>query len=298
MNGAMCNFCGREFANAQAVRAHLRACEAYRARSQAPAAVPRESLGEYAPDPDAIDQASMLARRVEAERVRLQLREVEAQHRGLDAEEERVARREQEAEVRARVGELARAQALERERLCAERMTVDGERERKREAARRSAIQQAKDTATRWDRLRPEVTEEALARALRGIEEELSRLPVEELPPDELVSIARGVAERAYRPFQEEHERVKRRLGLVEYGITYAESELVRDGVPWLDRSEIKDAVRDKLEHVLGGDETQHDVRVLVDAAMDEELGEDSDGEDEDERRDGGGDWGDEWIGP
>src|SRR5882672_3980434 len=118
---AVCRFCDQEFANAQAVRAHLKGCAAYQARpgkSLANAGSLREhqpavaSLGNETPDTDQsdgqgqperpFDPVHQLKQRLATERIRLQLREVEEAHAELDRRVEAKAReRQQQAEEKA-----------------------------------------------------------------------------------------------------------------------------------------------------------------------------------------------------
>jgi hypothetical protein len=99
---ALCKFCGQQYANAQAVRAHLKGCAAYQARPGKPQGqTPRlrqdgpgaQSVGDdddsavHAERPDQLerpfDPVRQLRQRLEAERLRLQLREWKAPMRSL-----------------------------------------------------------------------------------------------------------------------------------------------------------------------------------------------------------------------
>ena len=93
-----CRFCGRRFANGQAVRAHLKGCVEYLARPRdrqleaVRRARPSPSndsvkaiLPEALPQVDApFDPVRQLGQRLTAERIRLELREVEEAHAELD----------------------------------------------------------------------------------------------------------------------------------------------------------------------------------------------------------------------
>src|ERR1700733_7811616 len=93
-----CRFCGQKFSNGQAVRAHLKGCAEYlsRPRKAQPEALSLSdgSLGndslkafmpEAPPQADApFDPVRQLGARLAAERIRLQLREVEEAHAELD----------------------------------------------------------------------------------------------------------------------------------------------------------------------------------------------------------------------
>ena len=81
------------------------------------------------------------------------------------------------------------------------------------------------------------IPSETKAQALVAIDQELSRLPVDQLPRTELVMIAEGIRDRIYRPViqaqqraQEEAERrrqqARQRTTLIAAGVTYATQAL------------------------------------------------------------------------
>ncbi len=113
---ATCKFCGQQFGNAQGVRAHLKACGSYRER---PAKSLRQKLatrqGGLGSEPQGTDSLGseprqnetnfdpvrQLQQRLTAERLRLQLREVEDAHaemdkRGAAKQRERIEAQERE----------------------------------------------------------------------------------------------------------------------------------------------------------------------------------------------------------
>src|SRR5258708_10236199 len=189
---ATCRFCGKQFANAQAVRAHLKGCAAYRARpgkasvteaslrenerramslgNESLATIPTESEDQAGKPFNPVHQ---LGQRLAAERIRLQLREVEDAHSELDRRAESKEReRQQQAEQKAMTERMA-----ERDRENAQRLAEDNRREREHRDAvarertghRREVIQSVKHQVVE-PRLAPIVRRSALkARAMQGI---------------------------------------------------------------------------------------------------------------------------------
>src|SRR5690349_520961 len=129
---AKCRFCGKRFESAQGVRAHLKSCSAYLDRPQKPAkadslrqlpvgsgTLGNGSLGKDLDGPDESDlPLRQLQQRLAAERVRLQLREVEDAHAELDRK--------------------AKAKANERQRLREQELDEARAKEHARDEARRS----------------------------------------------------------------------------------------------------------------------------------------------------------------
>src|SRR5258706_4950990 len=124
---ATCRFCQKEYANAQAVRAHLKGCLPYlnrpprqipEAPSLGEASVRDDSLGTpnlgnvSRESHDSLNVASDLVRqygqRIAAERLRLQLRELEEAHAELDRRAEaRQLQEPQEIEKQAKARRAA-----------------------------------------------------------------------------------------------------------------------------------------------------------------------------------------------
>ena len=294
---ALCKFCDQQYANAQAVRAHLKGCAAYQAhrdKSQANDGNPRESrpraenLGN---DGDAIrierpdqpekpfDEVQQLRQQVAAERLRLELRAVQDAHAERDQQAASKEReRQQQAEQKAVTERMAA-----RDRENAQRLTEDRYREReRREAAenrlrqrRREIIQIVKDQVVgRW--IPPIANRSDLkARALHEIESDLSQLPVEDLPHVELVVIAEGIRDSTYREAVEaersSRERAARRQRLIQQGLDYAARELREvEGLPITDRWRIEGLVREELAGIQG-DETTAEIEDWVDEILDNE---------------------------
>jgi len=296
---ATCRFCGKEFANAQAVRAHLKGCAAYQARpgkSQASAASLREarrepnSLGsDSEPDTavfDRMDQqekpfdpVQQLRQRLAAERIKLQLREVEDAHAERDQQAEAKEReRQQLVEQKAHAERLAA-----RDRENAQRLAEDKRRERERREAAESQLRQRRREIIQS--VKHQVMEQWIApifgrsdlkaRALQDIERELAALAVEELPLAELVLIAEGIRDPLYREAVEaerrSHERSERRQRLIQHGCDYAARELLEaEGIPLADIWKIGRLVRDELASV-EGDETTDDIEDWVDEILEAE---------------------------
>jgi hypothetical protein len=295
---ATCRFCDQQFANAQAVRAHLKGCAVYKARhgnASANEDIPREgrrgatSLGNEPPDSiptDGADQPEkpfdpvhQLRQRLAAERTRLQLREVEEAHAELDHRAEaKEHERQLQAEQKANAERMA-DRDRENDQRVAEHKRKERERreaaENQRQKSRREIIQSVKQPVVeQW--VAPIFGRSDLkARALKDIERELTALPVEELPRAELVLIAEGIRDRLYREAvqaeQRSQEQAARRQRLIQHGCDYAGREL--RGVEGLSLTEvwkIERHVRDELAAV-GGTETTERIEDWVDEILEAE---------------------------
>lgn len=248
---ATCRFCGRSFGSSQSVRAHLKSCASY-VRSKG--AVPRVPRLPRERDEDLGDPGE----------------------REMDLVENPVTRE---------LDRMNRLIGAELERDLRESL------ERARGAGRRQIIQRVKDEVLGWRAWGDaEIPAEVKARALQEIERELSALPVEELPRHELVQIAEGARDRVYRPAVQEREaarkreeraeeearnRTERKRALIQRGVTYARRELAgAEGLHYADRLRIRSAVERRLQQEISGQESETQVRELVDLVLDEELGE------------------------
>ena len=163
-------FCAKEFANAQAVRAHLKGCDAYRqtkiaretpgtrqssdvpgnAASVAGSASRRENGG-----PEAFDPVKQLEKQVAASRLRLQLREVDDAHTEMDRrrhEQEQERQRKADQEEQARLAREQEEEAAHWREERARRERVERENaERQRRQERRAILQDIKLTvADEW----------------------------------------------------------------------------------------------------------------------------------------------------
>jgi hypothetical protein len=247
------------------------------------------SLPEASSRADApFDPVRQLGQRLAAERLRLQLREVEDAHSELDRrtetkkqERDRLAREQSEAArgaERERIAEQRRAESAGRERA---------EREAQEQAARqrrREAIQNVKRQVVEfwW----PDVTarSDLKSRVVKEIEIGLEPLPVEDIPRGELVLIAEGIRDRLYvaQKASEQHAQssTTRRNGLITYGTEYAAHELRSvDGLPISDIWRIERQIRSDLESI-DGSETRDDIEDRVEAIFEEEgIGWDEDDE-------------------
>lgn len=289
-----CQFCGRKFANRQAVKAHLKSCAAYRSRRSLPsrrAARPQISIiepnGHADGDPDASTEdpdgsdlpLRQLQRHLSSERIRLQLRELDGANEDLNrqAEAKRDAHRrtvEEEAQA-ARAAVQAEQEARERAADAAARQERREAAERERQAKRRNTIQEVKRRAVDdWygGFLMPS---DLKPRIRIAIEKALEPLPVEELPLSELVQLAEGIRDSLYREAKagvdEATRRTAQRERLIQHGIHYAERELREiDGLDVLVRWRIERLVKDELAAVTG-DETTDDIEVWVDEIFEDE---------------------------
>lgn len=300
MSECPCWYCNRKFDNRQALRAHLKSCAAYQAR-RANASLPKASLrdlrhghdslsnDEEGPDsaPASVrsleespfDLVRHLGQRLAAERISLQLREVEDARDDLDRRKETQEReRQQHAEQKA----LAERMAA-RERDTAQRLADQNKRakehreaaERQRQRQHRDIIQNVKDeVVNRW--FAPvQGRSDLKARALDEIERKLSAVPVEELPRSELILIAEAARDAVYRPAvqaeQHSREMAARRQGLIEHGSSYAGRELRRaEGLKITEVWQIERRVREELAAV-EGNETTAEIEDWVDDILDDE---------------------------
>jgi hypothetical protein len=295
---ATCRFCDQQFANAQAVRAHLKGCAAYKARpgnTLANEEIPRErgriaaSLGNELPHfvpSDRADQPEkpfdpvhQLRQRLAAERTRLQLREVEDAHAELDRRAEAKEReRQQQAEQKAIAERMAK---MDREN--AQRVAEDKRREREgREAAESQSLRRCREII---QSVKQEVVEhwfapvlgrsDLKARALQDIERKLTALPVVDLPRAELVLIAEAIRDGIYREVVENEQRSReeaaRRQGLIEHGCNHAARELRQaEGLRITEVWAIERRVREELE-AAEADETTDDIEDWVDDILEDE---------------------------
>jgi len=268
---AKCRFCGRGFENAQGVRAHLKSCAAYQERPakadcirQRPAgsgSLGNGSLGmDEAPDESDLP-LRQLRQRLAAERVRLELREVEDTHAELDRKAEAKANERQ----RLREQELSETRARERAKEEARRSQEDSERQaerreaekRERQEKRRSVIQDVKRQVVDCWFAGFLVPSDFKPRVCIAIERELQTLPVEEIPPSELVRLAEGIRDRMHRDEKAKAEQAARhaqqRQRLIQHGVSYVQRELREiDGLSFSDTWRIESAVKSDLESIAG----------------------------------------------
>src|SRR5713101_298178 len=288
---ATCQFCGRQFTNTQAVRAHLKACAAYHGRDQAAdSALGRVALGTVP----------------------------EAAHAGTELPNGEVAGDGQRAAARQRAQERADRQALREAEEFLRREAAE-----RRARQRRALIQSVKEETVGYGSSQhPTIPAEVKAEALQEIERKLSALPqVDELPRRELVQIAEGIRDRLFRPVLEAQEVARQRARadedevrqrarteqearrrakveeeaaqeraeamqrLVERGMSVVDRGLRAD--PDLDpgeRGDIRTWVQSVLKEELSGAESNEEVNDLVNDLLDEAFDEDNDqdeGEDE-----------------
>ncbi len=198
---ARCSFCNRHFASAQAVRAHLKGCGAYKGN------LPREKMPRETRVAPLSDRARHFQGEVQAEQARLSLREIKARHAELDRAEAERTRREREAreEARRRERERVEAQARADARAKAEaRAREDRELDAwlSREY-RRHVIQGVKDRALSGYGAVPEGVR---AEARIAVQRALAGLDLDEVPEDEILGIAKAVADKVCRPAAEAQE--------------------------------------------------------------------------------------------
>jgi len=297
---ATCNFCGQEFSNRQAVRAHLKACAAYLGTVPRQTALPKanatlsdshHNVESFDPPESAFDPVQKIRQNVAAEKLRLQLREIQSAHSEFDAREE--AAKRASADQRSR--DLKAFQSQERAKEEA-RAKSHAETQRRQHAAaqrrahtmqRREIIQDIKNTVVEQWPVRWQISAPLHAEMLLAIEAKLLPLSVLELPKAELTQIAEGVRDQILRASLDiqaaAQQREANRLQLQNYGKSYAEEELQTiEGLTLDDRWRIEALVNDDLRE-LTGDEARADVRDRVESIFFEEgLGYDEDDESED----------------
>ncbi len=150
---------------------------------------------------------------------------------------------------------------------------------------RRWAIQSVKDEVINsWWSLDHTIPSETKAKALVAIEQELSRLPADQLPRSELVAIAQGIRDRIYQPViqaeqrarqEEERKRNQARLRttLISSGVAHATRTLreQQDLDGWT-RLDLEQKVKRALENDIDGSESEADVHALVGDLLAQQL--------------------------
>jgi hypothetical protein len=274
---AKCRFCGRGFENAQGVRAHLKSCVAYQQRPEKAAASRQPLIGSGRPGagtlgrpgngacddtPDDSDlPLRQLRQRLAAERVRLELREVEGAHAELDRTAEAKANERQ----RLHEQELDEARAKERAKEEARRSQGEAARQaerreaekRERQEKRRSVIQDVKRQVVDYWFAGFGIPSDFKPRVCLAIERELQPLAVEEFPLSELIRLAEGIRDRMHRDEKAKTEQAARlaqqRQRLIQHGLAYAQRELRDvDGLSFSDSWRIERAVKSDLESIAG----------------------------------------------
>jgi hypothetical protein len=202
-----------------------------------------------------------LQQRLAAERVRLQLREVEDAHAELD----RTAQAKATERQRLREQEAEQARAKERAKEEARRIQGESTRQaerreaekRERQEKRRSIIQDVKRQVVDCWFEGFLVPSDFKPRVCLAIERELQPLTIEEIPLPELVRLAEGSRDRMHRDEKAKTEQVTRlaqqRQRLIQHGVSYVQREL-RDveGLSFSDTWRIESAVKSDLESIAG----------------------------------------------
>src|SRR5712692_4715803 len=240
MKGATCHFCGQNFRNRQAVRAHLKGCAAYRQLPKA--TVP--SIGS---------KAATLS------------------GRGLDPGS-------RPAPDPGPLKDPLRRQPP--------RIATDLSPDPYQKVLCREVIQSVKDRVIgSWWQPGHTIPSEVKAQVLVAIEQELSRLPVDQLPRAELLTIAEGIRDRIYRPVlqaqqraREEEERMRQqarqRTTLIAAGVTYANQALRQQqhALESWTRLDLEQKVKRALEQAIDGSESEADLPAFVDNLLVQQL--------------------------
>jgi hypothetical protein len=204
-----------------------------------------------------------LQQRLAAERVRLQLREVEDAHAELDRTGEAKASerrriREQETE-QARAKERAREEARRSQEESARQAERREAEKRERQEKRRNVIQEVKRQVVDCWFAGFGIPSDFKPRVCLAIERELQLLAIEEIPLPELVRLAEGIRERMRRDEKAKAEQSNRlaqsRQRLIQHGVAYAQRELRDvDGLSFTDNWRIESAVKSDLESIAGSE--------------------------------------------
>lgn len=283
-----CRFCKQEYANPQALRAHLKGCVVYRNRPQGESAgigspimpgnsqvpgnfqEPGNSQVPGPPNGTEFDLVKQLEKQVAAERLRLTLREIEETHAELDRKavaKERERNREAERQFEAR-------QEAEDEdsgaRAQDERERRDRERHEAAAYQRRRLIQEVKEIVVKESPIEAREGTEIGARILREVERALSPLALDELPRDELFVLARAARDKVCRAAekvqkekrdaefqaqQRARELADRKQRLIRQGVEYAKRELESvEGLSALECWRIELLMQRKLQKITGNE--------------------------------------------
>lgn len=294
---ATCHFCGQEFSNKQAVRAHLKACAAYLGNAPRQAVLPQGAAatlsGDHPATPvydlpaDAFDPVRQMRQSVAAEKLRLQLREIRDAHGEFDSREQ--ARQRAITEAESRESQARQATEREREAVRVKAQSEAQARQRAEDAKhqlaarRREVIQDVKRTVIEHWFGRLSASAELKAQMLQAIEAALAPLAVQELPKAELVLIAETVRDRLNQAAIDTQRGIqalaeKKQL-LQRYGNDYADQELKSvEDLEFSERWRIESRIRQELQD-LTGQESRADVKAWVDDILDEEGLENADDE-------------------
>jgi hypothetical protein len=146
-------------------------------------------------------------------------------------------------------------------------------------------IQSVKDEVVgSWRSPSHTMPSETKAQALVAIKQELSRLPVDQLPRTELVTIAEGIRDRIYRPViqtqqharqeaERQREQARQRTTLIAAGVAYARQALHQqhDLASWT-RFDLEQKVKGALEQGIDGSESETDLPALVNNLLAQQL--------------------------
>jgi hypothetical protein len=128
------------------------------------------------------------------------------------------------------------------------------------------------------------VPAEAKAQALVAIEQELSRLPADQLPRSELVAIAEGIRDRIYKPVLQAQQRARAeedrtrkqawlQATLIAVGVARAARTLrQQEDLDGLTRLDLEHQVKRALDQEIDGSESEADVETLIDRFVTKQL--------------------------
>jgi len=128
-----------------------------------------------------------------------------------------------------------------------------------------------------WRSFSHSIPAETKAQALVAIEQELSRLPVDQLPRSELVTIAEGIRDRLYGPAiqrqeqareaeERKRDQARQRTILIAAGVAHANRVLrQQQDLDGRTRLDLEQQVKRVLEREVNGRETEAEVQAQVD---------------------------------
>lgn len=152
-------------------------------------------------------------------------------------------------------------------------------------ARRRLVIQSVKNEVIgSWWSLGHTIPSETKAQALAAIEQELSRLPTDQLPRSEVVTIAEGIRDRIYRPViaaqqraREDAERqrtqARQRTALIAAGVAQATRVLRQhQDIDGWSRLDLEQKIKRALEQEVDGSESEPELQARVGEIIDGAL--------------------------
>ena len=239
---AVCQFCRREFSNAQAVRAHLKSCDRYQSQRAAP-------LTSAAPSPVPPRQPALGS----------------GSRGSLGSGNRAAASLDISDRIAIAPSSPPRAPVV----APPPPPTTNGSAATSK---RREIIQRVKREALRKAYLFGPESQSIEAKIIIAIEQEFASLPVEDLPENELLVIASNICEGFVRENreaeQDKAQRAASRRELIRKGRNSLSRQLRSvEGLEFFERLRIEERVHAQLER-LSGDESLEDAEELIDDVL------------------------------